>query len=170
MPARIAFYFDLVGFRSQLEPLLAPLQRHDLSALRQVAQAIGHSQPAVWERVGYFGHYADELGHEETEYDTELGRLHFWMMILACHYCRPVPGMAGAVATLDALRGYALGQGLFRELWLGRPFGALLLPEIEHRTAEQWAESGWPYWAQGYGLGWLDQADMRRLIPILTAE
>lgn len=170
--ARIAYYFDVEGFRSTIKLFLEEMNNGNFANLRKLATEIGKNNQHGWQILEHFHYTQDDLEQVDTEFDTLENRVGFWIDIIMAKYCiSDVRNPIDARTMALALQQIGVESELMLQVEYGRPFGSLLLHKIDYDAILNREYSNWPFWCKQYGvLGWLNWSDCARLLEIIKTK
>jgi hypothetical protein len=163
---RIAYFFDVEGFRKAFEPVAAHLEKDEYLILRKKAHELSSEGKVLWPLLEDIGYRADDLGRDEEQFDDLSVRIRFWILVMLSSFCEgidlPRPNARTTREFLELM--HADNETILKLTW-GRPFGHLLVPgSVVERSSLDRDDSSWPYWSRAYGsLGWLTASE----IPVL---
>lgn len=168
------YLFDVEGFRREINPIIAKLQKEKFDVLQFLATSIAKENPQIWSMLTDFRLYPDDLGNEDMEFPDVHTRVNFWMLIiLASHWQELGISARDITDVVSGLKKYGWTERDVKKLLIGNSQRALLQPMIVTDFAERPSRyEDWPVWCRFGRLpaqtGWLDVMDIQDLLDKLS--
>lgn len=158
--SRIAFLFDVDKFKNTFQPFVGELEINNYTNLRTISTQKVKSDPGLWKVLDYFGYFESDIDREEEEFDTIESRVMFWINILVAESCcGAITNPVNARVIGEILPLLKIESDIVSRLQVGKPFGALLLPQLRQEEL--------PFWCKRFSAGWLSKEDSERILTML---